>query len=48
MSYHELLKIVNPKRKMVKEMTEKLAIVRSSLAEKRARLKAVEEKMESL
>jgi dynein heavy chain len=48
MSYHELLKIVNPKRALVKEMNEKLAVVRKSLAEKRARLKAVEEKIESL
>jgi len=39
MSYHELLKIVNPKRAKVKEMNEMLAIVRKSLAEKRARLK---------
>jgi len=48
MSYHELLKIVNPKRALVKEMTEKLTVVRKSLAEKRAKLKAVEEKIESL
>ena len=39
MSYHELLKIVNPKRAKVKEMNEMLAVVRKSLAEKRARLK---------
>jgi len=42
MSYHELLKIVNPKRALVKEMNEKLIVVRKSLAEKRAKLKAVE------
>lgn len=48
MSYHELLKIVNPKRALVKEMNEKLTVVRKSLAEKRAKLKAVEEKIESL
>jgi hypothetical protein len=41
LKYHELLKIVNPKREKVKEMSEKLAIVRSSLAEKRKRLKEV-------
>ena len=39
----ELLKIVNPKRALVKEMNEKLVVVRKSLAEKRARLKAVVE-----
>jgi len=48
MSYHELLKIVNPKRALVKEMNEKLTVVRKSLAEKRAKLKAVEEKIDSL
>ena len=48
MSYHELLKIVNPKRALVKEMNDKLKVVRASLAEKRARLKAVEEKIDSL
>jgi len=35
LKYHELLKIVNPKRAAVKEMTEKLAIVRAGLAQKR-------------
>ena len=34
MTYHELLKIVNPKRAKVKEMNEKLAIVRAELAAK--------------
>jgi len=48
MSYHELLKIVNPKRAKVKEMNEKLAIVRASLAEKRKKLKEVEEKIDAL
>ena len=48
MSYHELLKVVNPKRAKVKEMNEKLAIVRASLAEKRKKLKEVEEKIEGL
>ena len=46
--YHELLKIVNPKRIAVKEMTDKLKIVRAGLAEKRAKLKAVEEKLAKL
>lgn len=48
MQYHELLKIVNPKRIKVKELNEELKIVRANLAEKRARLKAVEEKIDSL
>jgi dynein heavy chain len=48
MKYHELLKVVNPKREKVKEMNAKLAIVRASLAEKRAKLKAVQEKIAGL
>ena len=48
MSYHELLKIVGPKREKVAEMNAKLAIVRASLAEKRKRLREVEDKIESL
>jgi dynein heavy chain len=48
MQYHELLKIVNPKRQKVAEMNEKLAIVRANLAEKRKKLREVEEKIESL
>jgi dynein heavy chain len=48
MQYHELLKVVNPKRAKVREMNEKLAIVRASLAEKRKRLKEVEEKIDGL
>lgn len=48
MSYHQLLKIVNPKRLKVAEMNEKLSIVRANLAEKRKKLKEVEEKIESL
>jgi hypothetical protein len=48
LGYYELLKIVNPKRKAVKEMTEKLIVVRASLAEKREKLRLVEEKIDSL
>jgi dynein heavy chain len=48
LSYYELLKIVNPKRAKVKEMTEMLTVVRASLAEKRAKLKLVEDKIQSL
>lgn len=35
MSFHELLKIVGPKREKVAEMNAMLAVVRASLAEKR-------------
>lgn len=48
MQYHELLKIVNPKRALVKEMNAKLDVVRKSLKEKRERLAAVQEKIDSL
>jgi len=48
MQYHELLKIVNPKRAKVKEMNEMLAVVRARLSEKRKRLKEVEEKIDGL
>ena len=47
-SYHELLKIVNPKREKVAEMKEQLAIVSADLAEKRQRLKEVDERIEEL
>lgn len=46
--YHDLLKIVNPKRAKVREMSEKLAVVRARLAEKRKRLREVEEKIKGL
>lgn len=45
MKYYELLKIVNPMREKVAEMNAQLVVVRKDLAEKMARLKAVEEKM---
>ena len=48
MKYHELLKIVNPKRAKVAEMNEKLAVVRARLAEKRKKLQEVEEMMAEL
>jgi dynein heavy chain len=48
LSYHELLKIVGPKREKVAEMNAKLAVVRASLAEKRKKLREVEEKIEGL
>ena len=46
--YHEVLKIVNPKRELAREMGEKLAKVQSKLAEKRATLKAVNDKIAAL
>ncbi len=48
LSYHELLKIVGPKREKVAEMNAKLAVVRASLAEKRKKLREVEEKIDAL
>ena len=47
-SYHELLKIVIPKKQKVAEMKEQLAIVSADLAEKRQRLKEVDERIEEL
>jgi len=47
-SYHQLLKIVNPKRAKVAEMKEQLAIVSADLAEKRQQLKEVDERIEEL
>jgi dynein heavy chain, axonemal len=46
--YHEVLKIVNPKRELAREMGEKLEKVRTNLAEKRATLKAVNDKIAKL
>ncbi len=39
---------MNPKRAKVKELNEELKVVRANLAEKRARLKAVAEKIDRL
>ena len=47
-TYHETLKIVNPKRELAREMGEKLEKVRAKLAEKRAVLKAVNDKIAHL
>jgi dynein heavy chain len=35
-TYHEVLKVVNPKREIVKEMSAKLEVVMKNLNEKRA------------
>lgn len=48
MKFHELLKIVNPKKAKVAEMNERLAVTRAGLADKRRKLKEVEEKMAKL
>lgn len=47
-TYHEVLKIVNPKRAIAKEMTEKLEVVMSGLNEKRAQVKAIDDKLAKL
>jgi len=39
--YHKLLKVVNPKRQKVREMNEKLEIVRANLNEKTKKLNEV-------
>jgi len=46
--YHEVLKIVNPKRAIAKEMGDKLAIVQANLNEKRQKVKEINEKLDSL
>jgi dynein heavy chain len=48
MTYHELLKIVNPKREKVAEMNVMLKEVRARLKEKMDALREVEERMEKL
>lgn len=47
-TYHEVLKIVNPKRAIAAEMTAKLDIVMSALNEKRATVKAINDKLAKL
>lgn len=47
-TYHETLKIVNPKRALAAEMGVKLEKVRANLAEKRAILKEVNDKIAKL
>lgn len=46
--YHEVLKIVNPKRAIVKEMGDKLAIVQANLNEKRQKVREINEKLDNL
>lgn len=47
-TYHEVLKIVNPKREIVRQMTEKLDIVMKNLNEKRAKVKEIDDKLAKL
>jgi dynein heavy chain len=47
-TYHEVLKIVNPKRAIAAEMTAKLEVVMKNLNEKRAVVKAINEKLAKL
>lgn len=46
--YHEVLKIVNPKRAIAEEMGQKLAIVQANLNEKRQKVKEINEKLDNL
>jgi dynein heavy chain, axonemal len=46
--YHEVLKIVNPKRAIAKEMGDKLAIVQANLNEKRQKVREINEKLDNL
>jgi dynein heavy chain, axonemal len=48
MKYYDLLKIVNPMRERNEQMSQELAIVRRDLAEKKAKLKAVEDRLAEL
>ena len=48
MKYYDLLKIVNPMRENVAKMTEELTVVRADLAQKMAKLRAVEERLAEL
>jgi len=47
-TYHEVLKIVNPKRAIAAEMGAKLAIVQSNLAEKQAKVREINAKLGKL
>lgn len=47
-TYHEVLKIVNPKKALAAEMSQKLAIVMKNLNEARAQVKAIDDKLAKL
>lgn len=46
--YHEVLKIVGPKKAIAAEMGEKLAIVQHNLNEKRRKVKEINDKLDGL
>ena len=48
MTYHEVLKIVNPKRAIAAEMTAKLVVVQEKLNEKREKVREINEKLANL
>ena len=47
-TYHEVLLIVNPKRAIAAEMSAKLDVVMKNLNEKRAQVKAIDDKLANL
>lgn len=47
-TYHETLKIVNPMRETARVMTDKLNIVMGALAEKQAKVKAINDNLANL
>ncbi len=47
-TYHEVLKIVNPKRAIAAEMGAKLAIVQKELGEKQAKVREINAKLDAL
>lgn len=47
-TYHEVLKIVGPKKEIAAKMGAKLAIVQSNLAEKQAKVREINAKLEKL
>jgi len=47
-TYHEVLKIVNPKRAVAAEMSAKLVVVMKNLNEKKAQVKAIDDKLDKL
>jgi dynein heavy chain len=47
-TYHETLKIVNPKRALAAQKTEELKIVMAKLNEARAKVKAIDDQLNAL
>ena len=48
LKYHEVLKVVNPKRAIASEMGSQLAVVQAELNEKRAKVKEIDDKIGAL